>query len=435
MKTKWLITCFVAVFAGKSNAQLTFHSLKDVLNYADTQAFAIKNSQTREDLLDLKRKETKGNLLPTFNTYAGYNDNIVLQPSLIPAQIFDPTAPEGIFNEITFGTKYNYYIGGKVQWDVINFQKLFAVKTAEADQEIGKRNTALYKMNTYNTVANSYYSILLTKEAISIYAQNLAIADTIFQNAKNKYQQGIISEADLNLAEIRKLQTESTLRNTQNSLEQLHVQLQSQLNITDSIHIVDSLKNFLYDFATPVSVHPEVLMKEAEIAKQEKIIAYNKALRYPSLSLNFQATRTWANEEFFKFSDAYELPNQVFGATLSLPLINLTTRGKVKQSKLELSIKESELENIRLVKQKEDEMLSLQYKQATELTGKQEKILQLQQTNDVHAANKYQKDIISLDDRLKHFEDLLISQDSYLQSLGTLTIIQYQLYIRNLNYE
>lgn len=434
MKIKFLIISCISFFSSAANAQIIFHSLQEVLDFADTHTIAIKRSEKREDLLAMKTKESKANLLPSFNTLAGYNDNIVLQPSLIPAQIFDPSAAEGSLREVTFGTKYNYYIGGKVQWELLNFQKLFAVKSANAEWQLGKHNTALHKMNTYNTLANTYYSILLTEEALSIYKENLSVADTIYVNAQNKYQKGIISEADLNLAEIKKLQAESLLQNTQSNLAQLYVQFQSQLNISDPINIEDNINSLVYDNLSNISNHPEVLLKKAEIEKQETIIKQTKAFRYPSLILSYQNTITLANDDFFNFSDANELPNQIFGATLSFPLFSFSNNQRIRQSELELNIKQSELENIRLVKQKEDELLGLKLNQATEQLSHNEKILQLQKINDTHAENKYKKNIISLDERLRQYEDLLISQDSYLQSLGALTITQYQLYIRKLNY-
>ncbi|WP_299556001.1 TolC family protein [Seonamhaeicola sp.] len=416
-------------------AQVTFNSLEAVLRYADEHATSIQTSEKQEDLLGLKVKESKTNLRPTISSYASYNDNISLQPVLIPSQIFDPTAPEGSFNEVEFGTKFNYSIGTSAQWDILNFQKLFAVKTANAEWEQGKRNTALQKMNTYNTLANTYYSILLTQEAIAIYEENLSVATTIHTSAEGKYDKGVIGEAELNLSEIKKLQAENTLSITKSNLDQLYVQLQSQLNCTDSIRIEDTMDVFILEDESITTVHPEILVKKAEIEKQEQFLKQTKALRYPSLSLTYQNTKTWASDDFFNFSNSNELPNQFFGATLTIPFRNSSNKQKIKQSKLELEIKQHELENTKLVKQKEDELLVLKRNQTTEQHSQNEKILELQKKNDTHAINKYEKDIISLNDRLEQYDDLLIAQDNYLQSLGAVTINKYQLFIRTLNYE
>lgn len=416
------------------HAQVRFHSLQEVLDYSDMHAIGIQNSKRQEDLLALKTKESKANLLPTLSINLGYNDNITLQPFLLPEQVFNPSAPEGSLTEVTFGTKYNYNIGGRVQWDVLNFQKLFAVKTAEADWQKGKVSTALNKMNVYNALANTYYSILLTLEAIGIYKENLSVTQTIYTSAQNKYQKGIISEADLNLAEIKNLQTESRLQNAESNLNQFLVQLQSQLNITDSIRIDDNLSAFLVDENIVASTHPEVLLKGAEIQKQVNVIKQIKALRYPIFSLSYQNSRTWASQDFFNFSNVNELPSQVLGATVSVPIGNFSTRQKITESKLELEIKQSDLENTKLVKDKEDELLKLRMEQTKEQLSQNEKILRLQKINEKHAENQYQKEVIGLDERLNQYEDLLIAQDAYLQSLGALTITKYQLYIRKLNY-
>jgi len=100
-----------------------------------------------------------------------------------------------------------------------------------------------------------------------------------------------------------------------------------------------------------------------------------------------------------------------------------------------LDIKKIDLENTKLVKYKEDELLKMRLIHAEQLLRQKENILRLQNSNDKHAENKYQKEIISLDERLNHYEDLLSSQDAYLQTLGSLTIAKYQLYIRTLNYQ
>jgi outer membrane protein TolC len=183
------------------------------------------------------------------------------------------------------------------------------------------------------------------------------------------------------------------------------------------------------------STHPEVLLKEAEITKQEALIKQTKALRLPVFSLSYQNARNWAGQEFFNLSSINNLSNQVFGANISIPIGNFSTKQKIKQSKLEFDINKMDLENTKLVKNKEDELLKMRLNQAERQLHQKENILRLQNSNDKHAENKYQKEIISLDERLNHYEDLLSSQDAYLQTLGTLTIAKYQLYIRTLNYQ
>jgi len=89
------------------HAQLKFSSLQEVFNYADFQAIALKSAVLNEQIASSEKKEVQIGLLPTISSSFGYNDNITLQPTLVPAQLFNPAAEAGSFEEMTFGTQYN----------------------------------------------------------------------------------------------------------------------------------------------------------------------------------------------------------------------------------------------------------------------------------------------------------------------------------------
>ncbi|MEO1260241.1 MAG: TolC family protein [Bacteroidota bacterium] len=434
MKFRLLIAIF---FINTSvGAQMQFNSLQELLNYADANAIAIQAATMSEKVALAGKKETTADLLPTVNASLGYNDNITLQPTLVPAQMFDPEAPEGTFEEFTFGTKYNYSRSVQAQWDVLNFQKIFAVQTANIEIEKSKLNTEVNKFNVYNSLASTYYSILLTEASIRIYEENLRVSTSIYELAKGKYQDGIISEAEVNQAAIKKLQNQRNLNLVKSNLDQFYLQLQSQLNTRKEIRVSDSLDKFRMGDAVFSNAHPEVLLQELEVKKSQSILKQKKALRYPSLSLVYQNNKNWATNDFMDFSGANELPQQLFGVQVSMSgLLSRSTKQKIKQSEWELGIQQMQLANTLLVKQKEDELLQLQLKQAADQLAENEEILSLQEQNDVHAENRYENGIIGLDERLNKYDDLLAAQNNYLESLASLTIAQYKTYIRQINFE
>jgi hypothetical protein len=90
------------------NAQIEFKSIQDVLDYADEHAIAIQSAEIAEKIAIAEKKEARSYLLPAAYASAGYNDNIQLQPTLLPAQIINPEAPAGTYEEITFGKRYLY---------------------------------------------------------------------------------------------------------------------------------------------------------------------------------------------------------------------------------------------------------------------------------------------------------------------------------------
>jgi outer membrane protein len=414
-----LITLSTTFAFGQSNetgAQIQFQSFQDVLKYADEHAIQIQSAIIVEQIASANKREAKSYLYPSINASAGYNNNLTLQPTLVPAEFFDPNATSGTFRELTFGQQHIYSAGIQAQWNILNFQKMFASQTANIVAEQSEINTQKSKFNTYNLLASTYYSIMLTQEAIII------------------YQEGIVSEDALNSAKIKQLQNRNTLQQALSNLSRFYTQLQSQLNTNQQIIISDSPQNFNLTDTSFETKHPEITWQEMEVDKQKSLLKEKKALLLPNLSLNYQYNTSWATDGFTDFSNANELPQQYIGAKLNIPIFSgFSSRSKIKKSILELQQQELQLENTKLVKQNEDDLLLLDVNQFEEELAENSKIMVLMQKNDVHAENKYTSGIKSLNERLDSYEDLLNAQNAYLQSLASYTLAKYKLNIRQID--
>lgn len=74
-----------------------------------------------------------------------------------------------------------------------------------------------------------------------------------------------------------------------------------------------------------------------------------------------------------------DLPQQYIGIKLNFPIFKgFSTRQKVAQSKQELQLQELQLENIKLLKQKEDELLLQELKTSAQQLNDSRDILALQ---------------------------------------------------------
>ena len=433
----FLVTLSATFAFGQSNevdAQIQFQSFQDVLKYADEHAIQIQSAVIGEQIASANKKDAKSYLYPSVNASAGYNNNLTLQPTLVPAEFFDSNATSGTFRELTFGQQHVYSTGVQAQWNILNFQQLFASQTANIIAEQSEINTQKSKFNTYNHLASTYYSILLTQEAIVIYEENLKVSEAIYNSTNEKFQKGIVSEDALNSAKIKQLQNRNTLQQALSNRSRFYTQLQSQLNTNKQIIISDSPQNYSLTSTNFETIHPEITWQEMEVDKQKSLLKEKKALLLPNLSLNYQYNTSWATDGFTDFSNANELPQQYIGAKLNIPIFSgFSSRSKIKKSKLELQQQELQLENTKLVKQNEDDLLLLDVNQFEEELVENSKIMVLIQKNDVHAENKYNSGITSLNERLDSYEDLLNAQNTYLQSLATYTLAKYKLYIRQID--
>ena len=429
-----LSTTFVVAQSNEMDVQIQFQSFQELLKYADEHAIQIQNALIGEQIASANKKGAKSYLYPSVNASAGYNNNLTLQPTLVPEQFFNPNATEGSFRELTFGQQHVYSTGIQAQWNILNFQKQFASQTADIVAEQSEINTQKNKYNTYNLLASTYYSILLTQEAIVIYEENLKVSEAIYKSTNEKFQKGIASEEALNLAKIKQLQNRNTLQQALSNRSRFYTQLQSQLNTSQQFIISDSPQNYSLTSTNFETIHPEITWQEMEVDKQKSLLKEKKALLLPNLSLNYQYNTSWATDGFTDFSNANELPQQYICAKLNIPIFSgFSSRSKIKKSKLELQQQELQLENTKLVKQNEDDLLLLDVNQFEEELAENSKIMVLIQKNDVHAENKYNSGITSLNERLDSYEDLLNAQNAYLQSLASYTLAKYKLNIRQID--
>jgi len=431
---KRILVAMFSITAFSAMGQVQFGSLQDVLSYADKNAVSIQTARQQEQIALSRKQASKTALLPSLNGSAGFNDNITLQPTLVPENLFNPAAPAGTFKEYAFGRKYMYSAGVQANWDVINFQKWFEVRASDAAFKIDEVNTLNAKFQVYNQLAQSYYSILLTQKYLAISKENIVTADSIYRIAKNKYELGIFSEENLNRSKIQLVQAQQQAGSFTASLEQLYNQLQSQLNTDETIVLNDTFSEneVGLDNNNPISsLHPEVLAQEAQVRLSWQQLAQTRALLYPTLTLGYQYNYNWATDKMMDFSGANHLPQQFWGMKLSVPIFNgWSTQSKITQSKIQFQQQQLLLENKKLLTKKDDENLQIQYRQYVEELKKQEEILQLQNRNDEHSKNRYQSGVIGLDERLDKFQDLLQVQNQYMQSLSNYYISYYKLYIR-----
>lgn len=437
---KYILFTGMLLCTAIAQAQQQFHSLQDILNYADKHAVSIKNAQLQQQVSQSKQKEANAFLYPSINGSAGFTDNITIQPTLVPEQLFNPSAPDGSFKEMTFGKQYVYSAGIQAQWNLLDFQKMVAQKTASWQTATDRANAVVTRFNTYNQLASTYYSVLLSRYSLQLYEKNLATTAAMLASAEEKYKKGIISEQEHNQVAIEHLQNERNVATTRQNLEVYVKQLQIQLNSNDSIVIAtDSLETAQY--AVPANpetwtLHPEVSVQKAAVERSKSSLKETKALHYPSLSVTYQYNYNWATNTFMDLSGANNLPQQYVGLKLNVPLFNgFVTKQKIVQSGLQLQQQELQLQNLQQSKAKEDEILLLQYAQTNTQLRRNKEILALQGNNDFHTGKQYQSGIISLDARMDKYRDLLTAQNAWLQSLADHMLTQYKIYIRQINYQ
>jgi outer membrane protein TolC len=424
-----LLICCSPLWA---TAQLSFTSVQDIWKYADAHNIQVTAANASMQEAAIAVKQAKGALLPTVTANGNYTDNIKLQSTLIPANLFDQSAPAGTFYEATFGKRFNYAGSVNAQLDLVNTQNWFAIRSAKLDKEIAALNMQKTKRDLYEQLANIYYSYLLADEAEKLSADNAHTMDTICASVQRKYNDGLVSEVTMNNAAINRNKAEkSLLLAAQNKLLQLN-NLQQLLNTKDSI-VISEQGTTTY-IPQPFTTDPDVTIAYEQMQRSKTQWQSSKAAFAPSLSAVYQYNRLITTDKFMQFDNSNDLPSQYFGLRLSVPiLMGNSRRYNVQKARIDWQLKEQQYQATGLQSQLTNQNILISFYTASSDLEKAKGILAMYHSNDTHATQLLNEGTISMDDRLKYYADLITNQQEYLQSMSDYFIQSYRLQIRTIN--
>jgi len=428
----------LAVFAlasVKASAQLHFQSLEEVWAYADAHNIQLQAAIVGKANAGIQVKQSYGAVLPSVTANGAYTDNMTIQPTLVPANLFNPNAPANTYTEATFGRRYIYNGTIAAQLDILNVQDWFNIKTAKLNSEIASLNIAQTQVALYEQLAGSYYTYILSGEVERLSRANLQASVTTFSLAKNKYEEGLISEVTVNSAQINKEKAEKALEVAQqNKLMQLNT-LRGLLNTPDSISLPGEMEYPDIALHTGFAPDPAVALSGLQVQASKTQWQASKGTFMPTLSAVYQYNTQIAGDNFLSYDNTNNLPQQYWGLRLSVPLFSGGARKyEVQKSKLLYNQKQKEFENAKLQSAINNENLLIAYNNSLKSYQKSKEILALYQSNDGHAEKKLTEGIISLDERLKVYSDMIANQNEYLQSMGDYLVQQYRLSIRQTNF-
>lgn len=430
------ISVFCWCMGVKAHAQqITFSSLNDVWQYAEKNNMSIVSAQSSQAMADKTTRQSYGNLFPTVTANGSFTDNIRIQPTLIPANLFNQEAPAGTFVEATFGRRYIYNTNLTAQLNILNTEDWFAIASAKYSHEAARLAVNKTIREVYEQTASAYYNYLLLKEVARLSEQNILIADSILVNATQKFTEGQVSEVSVNTAQINHEKAQKTwqiaVQNRQIALNTLKSLL--GLSVNDSLSLSEVFSSSLPEPLTiQSSYHPEVELARSQVLLAKTTWQAAKASFAPKLSVVYQWNTQISGDKFWQFTNTNSLPQEYWGLRLSIPILAGSSRlYQIQKSRIDWQYKEKYYENIRKQADIQDDNLRLSFANAYDALKKSETILELYRQNDQHANRQLAQGTISLDDRLRAFSDYLSGQNDYLESLSDYMVQYYRVQIRN----
>ena len=369
----------------------TSFTLNQCIEYALNNSYDISNAKLEEQIAVAKVKETIGIGLPQISGSAGITHNQKL------ARFFTTYDPNGGFIDLSgvpgiqpgnvvaaqnfFQLKSTGTASLSLNQIIFNGSYLVGLQAANAYKELSIKTTNQTNEQVIEQVTKAYYSVLVNRERMKLFDNNINRVDSLLITTKAMYENGFAESIDVDRIQVN-LNNLKTEKSKFEKLQQLSVELlKFQMNYPfgQTIEVVGELNEevvnvnldeYLRDWDYKGRADYQVLETNYKLQNLNIKNKYAEAL--PSLSANANLGYSTQSPDIgglFTTNSSFPDNGGVgpdswysfssFGLNLNIPLFSgLQRTYKVQQEKLELKKIENGFESL-------EKGIDLEIKEAT----------------------------------------------------------------------
>jgi len=282
------------------------------------------------------------------------------QPGSLQQNIGESTPPPvedtGGGNEgISVGRDNTWTGGFNLNWPVVVPTLWKSLELSSLDVELAVEGARSSKINMINSIRKAYYGVLFAKDAMNVLQTSYDNAVLNYENIKNKYQQGVVSEFDMIRADVNVKNIKPNLIQTQNSYNLATLSLKALMGVDMDLDITvaGSLKDYEQDLykellSVDSSLDSNSDLKQFDIQNNQlkKTLELYRAQYLPVIAITGNYMYMSMNNDF-KFGDYKWNPYSTVGLSLSIPLFDgFKKRNDIKQTKVSLEQMEWQRQDI-----------------------------------------------------------------------------------------
>lgn len=209
------IVLLVPIAAGaQENQGAESLTLEECIQYALDNSINVKNAALDEDIADARVKETRGIGLPQIDASVGLLHNQKL-PRFF-AQ-YNPDAGESFFDlsgipgiqpgdVVAFPNFFQLRSSGNAAVNInqilFNGSYLVGLKAANAYRELSIKSTKQTKEQTIQQVTKAYYSVLINKDRMNLFDNNIARVDSLLRTTQALHKNGFAEGIDVDRIQV-----------------------------------------------------------------------------------------------------------------------------------------------------------------------------------------------------------------------------------------
>lgn len=399
----------------------TVYTLPQCIDYALKNHRSVKMSANDVDKAYARKREGQSAYLPQIYGQAKWDDNLILQTTIIPAGTFGPGTPE---QRIQFGNQYMTTAAIELNQMLFNWSYIQGIKAINPGYDIAKTKKLKTEEDiVYNTIV-AYYTILLINENEKLLVQNEDRLKRTLPIVQLQNQKGVVRKIDVDRVQVNYnnviTQQEILKSNKEVAFNNLKYQIGMSFDsiITiDTIYPKETVNLDHYSDTTNIKNRIDMQLMRKNIGLQEILLKRTKAAYYPQFS--FYAR--YGGQAFGdKFGESFTNWTQfgAIGFKLDVPIFDgLRTSSAIKMAKLDIA-------NLKEDMALKEQGLKLQMLNANTEMLNNERNLKLNKENIDLARNifdvttlQYQKGTISYSDWMSAESSYRESEQNYMTTL------------------
>ena len=413
--------------------QTVSFSLQQAQDFAYENNYDLKNSATDVKIAGKMVKQNTAIGLPQINGTASYMDYLSVPTMLMP-NFLKQMAP-AVFKDgpdyVPMSLYVEYNVQGALQLNQLLYsgQYLVGLQTAKAYLETAKQKNLKDKVDVRDLVANAYYQLLVTDEAIKILDSTYVVVSRLVDEARKAQAQGLIEDIDVDQADLNRSNLEAQLTDTKSARNVAYASLKFVIGLKDEQELVltnnldfflaqvdrDALVGQPFDYQRNIDY---TLLKKSDYLTlmQYKL---SKTAYQPTLAgfLGIAASASMNSWAFF--SDKYPWYRTTnWGLSLQVPIWSSGSR-KYAVDQARLNVEKTKVidEKMRVGLELQVETARKDFSNAYAIYLNQKKGFDIALKIYTKTMTKYRQGISSSTDLNQRYSQFLTANNNYMQSI------------------
>jgi outer membrane protein TolC len=340
MNYKLLILAFLVVFTTNAQQRL---SVNDAQQLGLTNNTEVKNARLDVKLAKKKVKETVAIGLPKINGEVNMQQFLEIPTTVVPANMFAPSASADEFTELQFGTEYNSTSTLSASQLVFDGSYIVGLKASSIYKSLSIQSLELTEQQIQDSIAAAYYNVLVAEERKAFLKLIADIHQDILDEVSTMYELGLVEDLDVDRMALTlsnmKIQSENMDRMT--DVAYLYLKLILGLPLDEEIILTDSLNNLLSDNQIIQLKEPSIEnRKEYQLAQTQTQLMKLDLRRFqsqllPSITAFASYSKNAYRNEFDFFDEGKWYPSNVIGIKANMTLFDGLARvSRIQQAQI-----------------------------------------------------------------------------------------------------